>query len=56
MTRLISSRLVIPLRTLFNPDCRRFQTPSCAACSAIAIALPPSMMIRPISSVTGMTS
>ncbi len=56
VTRLISSSVVMPSRTFFRPACRRLQTPSRAAASLICITLPPSMMMRPISSVTGITS
>ena len=38
--------------TFCSPARRRSQAPSIAACSAICIALPPSMMIRPIASLT----
>ena len=55
VTRLISSRLVSPSLTLFSPARRRSQTPSRAASSVICIASPPSMMMRPMASVTGMT-
>ena len=55
VTLLISSRLVMPSLTFFSPDMRRSATPSFLASAAICIALPPSMMIRPICSVTVIT-
>src|ERR1700730_10476596 len=55
VTLLTSSRLVTPSFTFCNPDRRRFQTPSFAAWSPISRAPPPSMMMRPMVSVTGMT-
>jgi hypothetical protein len=55
VTRLSSSRLVTPFLTLNSPARRRSQMPSLSASAAICIALPPSMMMRPIVSVTGMT-
>jgi hypothetical protein len=45
----------MPSLTFLSPDVRRSGTPSFFAWSAICIALPPSMMMRPIVSVTGMT-
>src|SRR5690606_557732 len=55
VTRLISSRLVTPSLTFLRPDIRRSGMPSARAWSAICIALPSSMMMRPSVSVTGMT-
>ncbi len=56
VTRLTSSRLVRPSRTFLRPAVLRSQIPSRRAASRMSLALPPARMIRPISSVTGMTS
>src|SRR5882757_9092698 len=55
VTLLTSSKLVTPSFTFCSPDRRRFQTPSFAAWSPISRAPPPSIMMRPMASVTGMT-
>src|SRR5262249_14126860 len=55
VTLLTSSMLVTPALTFSRPERRRSQTPSLAAWSAMLMALPPSMMMRPMDSVTGMT-
>ena len=55
VTRLISARLVWPLRTLSRADWRRSRTPAFCAASAICMALPPSSTIAEISSLIGIT-
>ena len=55
VTRLISSRLVTPCRIFLRPDLRRSGTPSSSAWSASCMELQPSMIMRPMSSDTGIT-
>ncbi len=56
VTRFTSSSDVIPMRTLLIPAWRKPQTPSRVACCLMSSTLPPAMMMRPISSETGITS
>ena len=55
VTRLISSRLVMPLRTFRSPDWRMSRMPSRRAWSASSMALRFSMMSRRMPSETGIT-
>ena len=50
-----TSMLVMPALTFSSPARRRSHTPSFLAWSEMSMALPPSMMMRPSVSVTGMT-
>src|SRR5580765_3873306 len=55
VTLLISARLVRPALTFSSPERRRSHTPSLAAWSAMSMALPPFMMMRPMASVHSIT-
>ncbi len=55
VTRLISARLVTPLRTFISADWRRSRMPAFWATAAICMALPPSSTMAWMSSDIGMT-